>query len=156
MDYGQVNGVWFPRGRRCYLFLQHRDHVWGPPSSVSTVYQKQHPQLVSGSRTVDLHGLVANERSTGTLQPIATQVSQWISYLNINAIFYFVVLHPVMCTCSRSLEEPPPHNSTSRCLSYILYISTATCFGPWWPSSGRIHNYFGNLLHLQRIQYIVV
>jgi hypothetical protein len=34
---------------------------------------------------------------------------------------------------------------------YIFLYFAATCFGPCWPSSGRIHNYFRKLLHPQRI-----
>jgi hypothetical protein len=32
---------------------------------------------------------------------------------------------------------------------FILYIFAATCFGPYWPSSGGIHNSFRNLTSLK-------
>jgi hypothetical protein len=34
---------------------------------------------------------------------------------------------------------------------FILYFA-ATCFDPRWPSSGGIHNYFREVISLQRIR----
>jgi hypothetical protein len=59
---------------------------------------------------------------------------------------YFGVLHPVARTLSRLLEEP----SLATTLQSVYFIFfPATCFGPCWPSSGWIHNYFRKLLHPQ-------
>jgi hypothetical protein len=41
-------------------------------------------------------------------------------------------------------------------LFYILYIFATTCFGPCWPSSGRIHKYFTEVLHSQWIRCFVL
>jgi hypothetical protein len=57
---------------------------------------------------------------------------------------YFGVLHPVSCMLSRLLEEPPL--ATAFQGVYFIFFA-ATCFGPCWPSSCGIHNYFRKLLH---------
>jgi hypothetical protein len=52
------------------------------------------------------------------------------------------------------IRRTVPRNNSSRCLFHIFFV--ATCFGPCWPSSGRIHNYFRKLLHSQWIHYFVL
>jgi hypothetical protein len=47
-----------------------------------------------------------------------------------------------------------PRNNSSRCLFYIYFA--AICFGPRWPSSGRMHNYFREVTSLQRIRCFVL
>jgi hypothetical protein len=68
---------------------------------------------------------------------------------------YFGVLHPVAHTLSRLLEEP----SLATILQgvyFIFYVFAATCFGPRWPSSGGIQNYFREVASLQRIRCFVL
>jgi hypothetical protein len=51
------------------------------------------------------------------------------------------------------LEEP----SLAQLFKVFIYIYfAATCFGPRWPSSGGIYNYFRKLLHPQRIRCFVL
>jgi hypothetical protein len=47
-----------------------------------------------------------------------------------------------------------PRNNYLRCI-FIFYFA-ATCFGPRWLSSSRIHNIFGKLPHSQRIRCFVL
>jgi hypothetical protein len=62
--------------------------------------------------------------------------------------FYFGVLHPVARALLRLLEKPSI--TTLQGVYFIFYIFfAATYFGPCWPSSGGIHNYFGKLFHSQ-------
>jgi hypothetical protein len=39
---------------------------------------------------------------------------------------------------------------------FIYIYFAATCFGPSWPSSGGIHNYFREVTSLQRIRCFVL
>jgi hypothetical protein len=63
-------------------------------------------------------------------------------------IFGFCILLRLL---SRLLEVP----SLATILKDVYFIA-ATCFGPCWPSSGGIHNYFQKLFHLQRIRCFVL
>jgi hypothetical protein len=38
---------------------------------------------------------------------------------------------------------------------FIYIYFAATCFGPRWPSSGGIHNYFREVSSLQRIRFVL-
>jgi hypothetical protein len=46
-------------------------------------------------------------------------------------------------------------NHPSQQLKVFTVYFAATCFGPCWPSSSGIHNYFRKLLHPQRIRCLV-
>jgi hypothetical protein len=57
------------------------------------------------------------------------------------------ISNPITITVIR---RTVPRNNYSRC--FMFYSFAAICFGPCWPSSSAIHNYFRKLLHPQRIR----
>jgi hypothetical protein len=71
----------------------------------------------------------------------------WLQHLSL--------LSHNLSALSRLLEESSFATTFQWCLFYILYIFAATCFGPCWPSSGGIHNYFRKFLHSQQIRCFV-
>jgi hypothetical protein len=69
--------------------------------------------------------------------------------LKFNKICTFLFSGSASCCVYyiKAIRRTVPGNNFSRCLFYILYFA-ATYFGPCWPSSGGMHNYFINFINI--------
>jgi hypothetical protein len=78
-----------------------------------------------------------------------------LHFILLFASMYSKTIPSVLMHYIKVIRRTALRNNPSRCLFYILYFAAA-CFGPRWPSSGGIHNYFRMLLHPQRIRCFVL
>jgi hypothetical protein len=89
--------------------------------------------LSNGSMLIQCHQIF--------LCPLQGQRNHYCSAPVLSLYFYCGVLHPVARILSKLLEEQFLA-TTFQGVYFTFYIFAATWFGPYWPSSGGIHNYY--------------
>jgi hypothetical protein len=62
----------------------------------------------------------------------------------------------LVCVLYQGNQKNLPSQQLFKAFIYISYIFAAACFGPFWPSSGGIHNYCRKLPYPQRIRCFVL